>query len=78
MTLVASIMFDNVPILMGDILVSSETDRGQDVHIPTVGNKNVASKYKASNLTQKLIIINDYLVVGWAGSLITAKTIIRD
>jgi len=81
MTLIATLTISNLPVLIGDALLSGE-ESGQNLAIPTIGNvSNVfpeGSGYTITGLRQKINIINENLAIGWAGSYIAAKTIISE
>jgi hypothetical protein len=81
MTLIATLTISNLPVLIGDALLSGE-ESGQNLAIPTIGNvSNVfpeGSGYTIKGLRQKINIIDDNLAIGWAGSYIAAKTIISE
>ncbi|HEY9298740.1 MAG TPA: hypothetical protein VIQ31_20755, partial [Phormidium sp.] len=79
MTLIATLTISNLPVLIGDALLSGEGS-GQNLAIPTIGNVSEifpeGSDYTITGLRQKINIIDDNLAIGWAGSYIAAKTII--
>lgn len=81
MTLIATLTISNLPVLIGDALLSGE-ESGQNITIPTIGNISEVfpegSGYTITGLRQKINIIDDNLAIGWAGSYIAAKTIISE
>jgi hypothetical protein len=81
MTLIAALTISNLPVLIGDALLSGE-ESGQNLAIPTIGNISdvfpEGSGYTITGLRQKINIIDDNLVIGWAGSYIAAKTILSE
>ena len=81
MTLIAALTISNLPVLIGDALLSGE-ESGQNLAIPTIGNVSdvfpEGSGYTITGLRQKINIIDDNLVIGWAGSYIAAKTILSE
>ena len=84
MTLVAVIAPNDVPVLVGDLLISGPANAANKrLALPsltsTVNSTELSDgKYAVSGLTQKLAMISDYLAVGWSGSRIAAKAVIAD
>lgn len=72
MTLVAAVSPYQMPVMIGDLLVTSETT-GQEVEqLPTLGNlfflKRHPDEFKyISGFSQKIAMINDNMAVGWSG-----------
>lgn len=78
MTLIASFQSGSTYILVGDLLISSDRKREMPLDIPTRFSKNQPkANLQFSGLSQKLVIINDNLAVGWSGTRINAKSIIH-
>ena len=79
MTLVATIMGDGLPVMIGDILVSGKGgSEDATFHVPTIGEISTAGTgLKPTNLYQKLCVINDSLAIGWAGNRVAATTVVR-
>jgi len=81
MTLVASYAVSGHPVVVGDVMLSNPLhDRSQkSVPMPTSAS---ASDYMgdrfASRLLQKVNIINDQLVLAWAGSPLWAKAFFEE
>lgn len=84
MTLVASFSIDKHPILIGDIMIScpSKGKSYKNFKIPTYYdvNRDVPEYlgYIVTGLKQKVIILNKYFSVAWAGAEIAAKTVIEE
>lgn len=82
MTLVAAFIVDNVPLLIGDVLIAGELDRTLAVPIPTVGSSLEVfpgdSGFAPTTLRQKLAVLSPNLAIGWAGSQIAARHVIGD
>lgn len=82
MTVVIGFIIDTNPLLIGDILISSEEIVGKSIDLPLIGDvRNVfpeGSGYVPTSLRQKLAIISDDLAIGWSGTKIAAKTIINE
>jgi hypothetical protein len=76
MTLIAQLSVNNAPLLIGDVLLSSEVNTGLKVSLPLVGNVNeVLAKHGQPfevNFAQKLHVFSDNLAVAWSGSAIEA------
>ena len=82
MTLIASLVIEGYPVLLGDLLLStkeSDSDISKmRIKIPSLGNIPVSQDgYYISGLSQKLSLIGDRIALGWAGSRIVAKIIIN-
>lgn len=84
MTLIASFVVCNVPILLGDLIISSAYagETNTKIKIPTMQDANVdypdSSGYLVSRLRQKVQILFPNLALAWAGSEIAAKTVFQD
>ena len=81
MTLVATLKVRKYPILLGDILISSETKPENMISMPTIGDCSspyLAKGHYLTGLTRKVHIVNSNLAVGWSGLKISARTIIRN
>jgi hypothetical protein len=82
MTLVVRLAISDYPLLLGDVLVSGPETAGSSLVVPTVGAMtNVfpeGSGYVPTDLRQKLAVLGDNLVLGWAGSRIAAKVVTRE
>ncbi|MEP0798510.1 hypothetical protein, partial [Funiculus sociatus] len=81
MTLVVALMINNLPVILGDVLLSGhELDRS--ISIPTIDDIYEifpeGSGWSITNLKQKVNIINDNLIIGWAGSYVAARVIISE
>ena len=78
MTLIARYEVADVPILLGDLLVSSAIPPEKPLLIPTRGDvfTNPDKSIHPTSLLQKICIINDNLMVAWSGSVIVAKTVL--
>jgi len=81
MTMITAFFPEAYPILIGDVLISGLEIPGKQTHIPTIGSiENVfpgGSGYTVIGLRQKLCILNDSLAIGWAGTQVAAKVIIK-
>jgi hypothetical protein len=77
MTLIAQLSINGAPLLIGDVLLSSEKRHGLKVVLPLVGNINeVLAKHAQPfqvAFSQKVNILSDRLAVAWSGPMIEAK-----
>lgn len=82
MTVVIGFLINNHPLLVGDILLSSEEIVGKSIDLPLTGDvRNIfpeGSGFVPTGLRQKLVVIGDNLALGWSGTRIAAKTIIKE
>jgi hypothetical protein len=76
MTLIAQLSIGGAPLLIGDVLLSSEKRTGLKVDLPLVGNINeVLAKNGQSfevDFAQKVNVLSDRLAVAWSGPAIEA------
>lgn len=81
MSLVVQMVVGGHPLLIGDILVSGLETEGHTFHVPTIGNITKVfpegSGFVPKRLCQKIAMIGDNIMVGWAGNLIAARTTIK-
>src|SRR5215211_6739040 len=81
MTLIAKLSINNVPLLLGDVLLSSESRTGLRANLPLVGdiNKVIADRGFAFEVSfaQKVNILGDRLAVAWCGPAMQAEREIR-
>jgi len=81
-TVIATFGIDNLPVLIGDLLISRETGSATSVGLPTIGHYNSGETAnndgKPVGLSQKVNIINDKLAIAWAGSQIHAKYVLKE
>jgi hypothetical protein len=82
MTLIARINFRGVPLYIGDLLISRKGKTAEKVDIPASTDINAKLPADAARsvtgLQQKINIIDDRLIISWAGSLLQARALIRD
>ncbi len=83
MTAIAGFKIHTVPILIGDILLSTEGDVGFSVKLPGSGQNSTefaeerSITYYPAKLGQKVTIINKHLMIATAGSLNVAKDFVE-
>jgi hypothetical protein len=82
MTVVVGFLINKYPLLVGDILLSSEEIVGRAINLPLTGDvRNVfpeGAGFVPTGLRQKLVVIGDNLALGWSGTRIAAKTVIKE
>lgn len=79
MTLIAAITVGNVPVLIGDILVTRDRLSDEDVSTPLV-HKASSHLYGASisGICQKVVVLHKHLCVAWSGTLFHAARLLRE
>lgn len=81
MTLIAQLSINGAPLLIGDVLLSSEQRTGLKITLPLVGDINeVLAKNGVPfevNLCQKVNVLSDRLVVAWSGRMDEAERALR-
>ena len=78
MTLIAQFSVNGAPILIGDVLLSSETRNGLKVKLPLVGDINqiLADNdllFEVVDFAQKIHVFDGRIAVAWSGPSIQAK-----
>jgi hypothetical protein len=81
MTLIARFSIREAPIVVGDVLLSSERKTGLRTNLPLVGDinqilANQGLRFEVS-FAQKVNILSDRLVVAWAGPMDQAERALR-
>ena len=75
MTAIAAFKVNNVPVIIGDILLSTEGDKGFSIILPGSGenSKSFSESRKIAfypaKLSQKVTIINENIIIATAGNL---------
>lgn len=78
MTIIASYQKNNVILMIGDLLVSGKNEQDSPLDIPTrFSELQPSTNLLFTQLSQKVVIINDHLAVAWAGSMVVAKYLIQ-
>ena|SRR5688572_15749080 len=71
MTLIVRYTIENHPFLIGDVLLSGKEEVGRYLNLPTVGDTRSVypegSGFVIAGLRQKVSVLAENLVVGWAG-----------
>ncbi len=81
MTLIAKFSVNGVPLLVGDVLVSSDAITGRETTLPLVGdiNKVIADhglRFEVG-FKQKVNLIGERLAVAWSGPMMQAERALR-
>lgn len=80
MTVIATFSINTCPILLGDLLVSSNEQLQSTLNVPTIGEITQifpkGSGFVPTGLRQKTAVVNDNLALAWAGTRISAQIII--
>lgn len=82
MTAVARIAIEECPMLVADLLLSGPPLPGVTASVPTTDDLSAAfpagSPIVPRELCQKIAVVSENLVVGWAGGYDTARTVIGE
>lgn len=82
MTAVARIAIQDCPMLLGDLLLSGPPLPGVTASVPTVDDLSAAfprgSSIVPRELCQKVAVLSETFVVGWAGGYDTARAVIGE
>ena len=82
MTLIAAFISDGIPVLLGDLVISGPERTGAKTALPMVGELTnvfpVGSGWSITEMRQKVAVLSDDLVLGWAGSVVAARTLIEE
>src|ERR1051326_903280 len=82
MTLIAGFSINKQPFLIGDLLISGPEQPGLRPSLPTVGDSQMVfpegAGFTITGLSQKVNVLNDHLMIAWAGRSYIAKSILRD
>ena len=77
MTLIAQLAVDGVPMLIGDVLLSSESRTGLKVNLPLIGDINQILADRGFpfevQFAQKINVFDGRVAVGWSGPWIQAR-----
>lgn len=82
MTAIARATINNIPFLFGDLLISGPEVTEPTLALPTIDNIGrifpAGSGYVPTGIRQKLTIVDDDLVIGWAGPAFAARTLLNE
>lgn len=81
MTVLAAFVLENCPLLLSDMLISNSENMDREYKFPMVRDFREVYPEKSGwipeTLSQKIVIISDSLVIGWAGSKLGALMAIK-
>jgi hypothetical protein len=82
MTVIAGLIRNGVPLLLGDTVISTLREVAPEtVYLPTIGRiipvTSSESNYVPCDLVQKINTVSDYMLFAWAGDLIAARTMLK-
>ena len=81
MTVIAGLLLNNIPALIGDVLITAPGPSDKKLCTPTAENVNTFFEPQyahVSALRQKVNILSDKVMVAWAGSYLHARALIRE
>lgn len=83
MTIICGLYINDFPVLLGDVLLTTGIKNiNDDLTLPITGklpdNFSQEFGFSVSRLRQKVNIIDDKVIVAWAGAMIQATAMIRD
>jgi len=82
MSVIATFSINQFPILLGDLLLSSDHNSETSLNLPTIGEITEifpeGSGFIPIGLSQKVFVLNENLSLAWAGSKILAQGIIAE
>lgn len=82
MTLIAALYLYDVPVLIGDVIVSRTGGTGEHRHVPTRTDvpELLPPEWQRhiSGMTRKVAKLHDRLVVAWTGHCIAARAVVAD
>jgi hypothetical protein len=82
MTVILGFKINDLPVLVGDIVISGPEELEEVTVIPTVGNSHAVfpegSGWTITNLKQKVNIVSSNLMIAWAGDYSIAKYVISE
>src|SRR5688572_526277 len=81
MTVIAGLLLNNVPALLGDVLITAPGPSDKKLSTPTAGNVNTFFEPQYAHvpaLRQKVNILSDKVMVAWAGSYLHARALVRE
>jgi uncharacterized Fe-S cluster-containing radical SAM superfamily enzyme len=77
MTLIAQFAVDQIPIMVGDLLITADGAGDQPGHLPLYPNINQRldrhADFSVVRMAQKLNFLSDQLIVAWSGNYDRAR-----
>lgn len=82
MTVILGSLYQNVPCLLGDVMISSTNPPKRKVDLPVSGQSSSETPIRwgtqyFTDFRQKLNLIGPHLIVAWSGNLFEAQTAIK-
>ena len=81
MTVIAGLILNNVPALLGDVLITAPGPSDKKLATATSSNVNTFFEHQYAHvpaLRQKVNILSDKVMVAWAGSYLHARALLRE
>ncbi|TWO69504.1 hypothetical protein FN976_19660 [Caenimonas sedimenti] len=80
MTAIAALSCGEIPVVIGDLLVTRATVIPGAVPIPALGDASdfFGGAWAIAGLKQKVVLVNDDCVIAWAGSWVSARVALHD
>jgi hypothetical protein len=81
MTVIVGLLINDVPALLGDVLITAPRPSDKQAPTPTLENANSYFEPHYAHvprLRQKVNILNDKVIVAWAGSPLHARALLRE
>jgi hypothetical protein len=82
MTLIAAFTVNNIPVILGDIMISNPVHGGDvEVSMPSVGDANKLisshSELRVVGLIQKVNLVSEQVCIAWSGSFVHARLFLK-
>jgi hypothetical protein len=82
MTLIAAFTVNNIPVILGDIMISNPVHGGDvEISMPSVSdvNKLISSqtRLRVVGLTQKVNLVSGQVCIAWSGSFVHARLFLK-
>ena len=77
MTVVANLLIESIPVLIGDVVITSSDPSEKSIDVPTV-HTLPSLRRPITAFRRKVYIIEKRLTVAWTGSRLKAETLILD
>jgi len=80
MTVIAAFRVATIPLVMGDLLLTSHIAPKEGVSLPALGDVSdfYGGHFSVAGLQQKVVVIHDNCVLAWAGSWVSARVAISE
>lgn len=82
MTLIASFVVNNIPVILGDVMISNPVHGGDvEISMPSVGNVNKLisshTELRVVGLIQKVNLVSEQVCIAWSGSFVHARLFLK-